>query len=304
MGGGGQQSSSGSNKSQQGSLTIGTSDNKTGEQRKWLGEALNVYGPQLGQNQVYQGQTLAPFSPAQTSSLQEAGGFAGSFDANAPIPLYKETGTALESMLSGKAGPSLIDTDQASQVYQRTRAQPRYEEFDEMGRPLIREEFSGPGFWGSSRANKVVEEGRNLERDVSRGREGFLWDVDQANRQIEENRANRSLAAVSPSMAYGSQPTQVAREKLAGLQDVYGAGALQQQQQQAEINSAIDKWAQENRITDPENMEILMNLLGLNYSQSSTVGKSWGESAGSWGSSGWNANIGGTLFPTSPTPTT
>ncbi len=79
-------------------------------------------------------------------------------------------------------------------------------------------------------------------------------------------------------MQYATLPTQEYLSRLSGRTGAFGLASVEQQQRQAEINAAMQKFAEEYRITDPENMNILMQLLGLGF----------GKSA----SSGWGMNIG------------
>ena len=87
-------------------------------------------------------------------------------------------------------------------------------------------------------------------------------------------------------MAYGQLPAQeiknnlsIAAQQIGGLNELFGIGSAQQTQQQAELQAQILKFAEDNQLTDPENLSILMTLLGLNYQTSSAK------------SSSWNANI-------------
>jgi len=84
-GGGGQ--SQGSSQTQ--------SDSRTAEQRRWLAEALELYGPTMGQNEnVWQGQRVTPFSDLQQGAITGAGNFADYFSTpqTADTPLFEETG--------------------------------------------------------------------------------------------------------------------------------------------------------------------------------------------------------------------
>ncbi len=43
----------------------------------------------------------------------------------------------------------------------------------------------------------------------------------------------------------------------------FDLASVEQRQQQAEIDAAIQRFAEENRITDPENLSILLSLIGM-----------------------------------------
>jgi len=53
------------------------------------------------------------------------------------------------------------------------------------------------------------------------------------------------------------------------MSDLFGFGQAEQTQEQQELTAAIAKFAEENQITDPTNMAILLSLLDMNYGASS-----------------------------------
>ena len=61
------------------------------------------------------------------------------------------------------------------------------------------------------------------------------------------------------------------RRKVSGLSQIFGFGQAEQTQEQMELKDEIMRFAEENQITDPENLEILLTLLGMNFSRSSTT---------------------------------
>lgn len=90
-----------------------------------------------------------------------------------------------------------------------------------------------------------------------------------------EGLATRSLAALPSAMAYGQVPAQeirnnleIAASKIGNLGALFGFGQAEQTQAQAELQDEIMRFAEENQITDPENLEILLTLLGMNFARS------------------------------------
>lgn len=255
------------------------SQSYTPEQKKWLGEALSVYGPQLGGGEnVFQGQRIADFSPFQNEALTQAQGLLGSFSPDQGMPLFGETGTALSNILSGNTGAPLLSLDQANQTFNQQYVDPAYRNFSMNTSPLIQEQFAGPGFWSTARAGAVGREASNLGSQLEAQRAGYLWDTENTNRQLQESAAQRQLAGVPLAQQYGMMPTQQGLAQAQGTAGLFSLGQQEQQQQQNTINSQIQKFAEENRITSEEDMAILLALLGMNYSTSS----------GSSSQSGWS----------------
>lgn len=249
-----------------------TSRAKTGVQEDWLNKALGVYGPQIGTGQPsYPGQQVAEFTPTQKAALGGAEGFLGAFTPDRPMPMYGETGTALKGILGGETGAETITPQMTSDYFKRVFQQPAARQFSEFTRPLIREEYAGPGFWGSARAKAVTKAGQEMGDWLGEQRGGLEWQAGEANRAIQEAKAGRAFGAIPMGMEYGRQPTQEATARLAGRQGVFGFAGAEQQQQQTLINSAIQKFKEGQRLTDPEVMNIVMGLLGLSFSTATST---------------------------------
>ena len=62
----------------------------------------------------------------------------------------------------------------------------------------------------------------------------------------------------------------LAAQQLGGLGQIFGFGAAQQSQAQAELQDDIIRFAEEHSLTDPEDLAIIMGLLGINFSTSSS----------------------------------
>lgn len=264
-----------------GSESKSTSTSYTPEQKKWLGQALALYGPQLGKGeQVYGGERVAPFTGTQQAALSDMGGYLDTFAPGREIPLYGEGGTALSQILSGQMGAKQITPEATQAYYKSVFEQPALKGWGERIKPEIQEAYAGPGYWGGARAGAVVEGRQDVEDWLGEQRGGLEWDVSQANRAIEEAKAGRALSAIGPSMAYGQLPTQEAQARLAGRAGVFEFAGAGQAQKQAEINANIQKFVEENRITSAEDMQILLALLGMSYSTSTSTGESWGPGLG------------------------
>jgi len=257
----------------------------TAQQKKWQEQALKIYGPQLGQGEnIYPGQRVAEFSPLQTKSLESAGSLLDYFNSFSQMPLFGETGSALNKILSGEMGATPTSTEEAIRMFGETREVPARKNWSENVAPVIREEYAGPGYWGSARSKAVSKSAQDLEDTLASERSDYLWNVEQSNKALKEAAAQRALSAVSPAMSYSQLPTQEALSKLGGATTAYQLGSAEQIQKQAEINAAMQKFAEENRITSSEDMQILLSLLGAPYggtTQTINTGKGvdWGKIA-------------------------
>jgi len=238
---------------------------------EWKRKALDVYGPTLGQGQVsFAGERIAPLTPTQTQAT-DVQGFLEQFAPYRDMPMFGEGQEALSGILAGRTGAAPITPEATEQYITGAIADPRRKAFERFERPAIREEFAGPGFWGSARAKAVGERSQEMEDWIGEMGAQTRWDVEQANRQIEEAKAGRSLAAIEPARMYAGEPTREATARLAGRAGVFGLSAEQQQQQQREINVAMNIFREELRETDPENLEILMALLNMQPTGGVTV---------------------------------
>lgn len=251
-------------------------ESKTGKQKQYLHEMLDLYGKQLGQNQnVWQGQRVAPLSDLQQSAITGAGNFAQYFSTPqyAGTPLFKETGQAAADLLAGRTGAEKITKPQAEEYFTQSIYDPTMRQLREDVLPMVDESFAGPGFWGSGRSHARQEAIQDTSDYLTQQRAGLNWDVLQRNQQLDEAKAGRSLATLQPAMAFGQVPAQeiqdnlqIASQQIGGLNDIFGIGSATQTQEQRELVAEIEKFAEENAITDPENLSILLTLLGMNYS--------------------------------------
>ena len=174
----------------------------TPQQQKYFTQALDLYGGQLGKNNVYQGQRIADFSPLQNKIFDFAnqGGF-------------------------------VTSPEQTKEYFDTTIKNPAIKTYQDITAPAIKEAYSGPGYWGSARAGAEVQGAQDLRNQLNTDWGNLNWNVQQANK--------------------------------AGALQQFGLGQVQQAKEQAEINAEMQKFFEENQITDPTSMEILMRLLGM-----------------------------------------
>jgi hypothetical protein len=92
-----------------------------------------------------------------------------------------------------------------------------------------------------------MEGAQDLQDWLGTKRGEFDWNIEQQNRAAQEAQANRALGAVGPAMQFGQMPTQEAKARLGGRSDVFAFAGAEQAQQQAQINTAIQKFAEENQ---------------------------------------------------------
>ena len=171
---------------------------------------------------MYEGVRVAPMTPLQTGTLDFA-----------------------------KKGGFVWTPEQVGEYYRDVIKRPAEKEFSEDIIPAIREAYSGPGYWGSGRAESEVRARKDLSSDLQQRWGQLNWDVLEANKQ--------------------------------GALAQFDLGSAEQQQRQNEILADMQKFVEENRLTDPENLAILLSFLGQNVIQVSTgSGESSSWDLGSW----------------------
>jgi len=261
------------------SETKSTSDTKTAAQRSAIDKVLAEYLPTLGQGaNIYPEERVTPFTDLQQSAITGAGNFADYFSTpeTAGTPLFAETGQATKGILSGETGASPFGSQDVENYFKGAVYDPTMKNLRQDVIPGIAESYAGPGFFGSARSHEESEAYKDTADYLSTQRAGLEWDTEMYNKGLAESKASRTLAAIPQAMAYGQVPAQeiknnleIAASKLGGLGAVFGFGQAEQTQAQAELQDEIIRFAQENQKTDPENLEILLTLLNMNYSNSS-----------------------------------
>lgn len=270
------------------------STNYLPQQATTLAKALNLYGAQLGQNEnIYGGQRVAELTPLQSNVLAGMPNYLNLYSTPAGAttqPLSAETGTALKSILAGQTGAQPISREQTEDYFANAFYNPTMRMMKQDIMPSIDEGYTGGNFFGTARGKARQKATESVANSLTQQRSQLDWDVLGRNQQIADTQAGRTLAAVPQAMQYGREPAaqtlanlQIAASQVEGMQQLFGFGQAEQTQEQRELESEIAKFAEENQITDPQNMQILLQLLGYNY----TVSK--GEQAGRGTGNQWLA---------------
>jgi hypothetical protein len=250
-----------------GGKSTSTSTSFTPAQSAGLTTTLQQYLPTLGQGQnSYEGTRVAPMTGTQQEAL-DLGGWSQYLQPN-NMPMYGETGNALSGILGGQTGAEPYTKESIDTLFKAAYEQPTMQRWNDYLQPEIRESYSGPGFWGTSRMGAEAKGAQGVNDFLNQQYGQLLYSADQSNKAIEEAKAGRALSAIPAGMSYGQQPLQNALAALQGRAEMYGLGTAEQQQQQAEIEANIQKFAEENRITNPEDLQVILELLGMGYQTS------------------------------------
>jgi hypothetical protein len=276
------------------------------KQEEYLNKALDFYGNLLGKNEnVYKGDRVADFTGLQNEAISGAGNFANIFSTpqTADAPLMGETQNAIGRMLAGQGGAAKLTQDQANNYFDTAVVNPTMKGFKQEVLPGIDESFAGGDFFSSARGKMRTKAATDVTDMLTQQRSNFNWDVLKQNQALDEAAAGRTQTAINQGMNFSQLPAQntlnnlrIAAGQIQGLSDIFGFGQEQQTQQQREIEMTIAKFAEENQITDPDNMAILLSLLNMNYgsasSSSSGPGLGYALGASAAGSFGKAAGTG------------
>ena len=262
-----------------------TSTNKTPQQTQQLGEMIDLYAPAMGQNdKVWQGDRVAPMSGLQQGVLTGAQNYTGLFSdpKTAGMPLFNETGQATKNILSGNMGAKPLGQNDVNSYFQETMYQPTMTALKDDVLPMVDESYAGPGFWGSARAKGRQEAIQDTTDTLGQQYADLNWNVLQNNQGLEEAAASRAMSTIPSAMQYGQMPTENIRANIVnaasqvqGLADIFGLGKEEQTQEQAELQAEIVRFAEQNQITDPDDLAVMMSLLGMNFTTSTGSGSSW-----------------------------
>ncbi len=280
-----------------------TSESKTPGQKKVLQQALDIYGPQLGVNEnVFQGDTVAPFSELQNRAVAGAGNIADDFlttPQRAGTPLKGEVESTTSDFLAGRRGAEKIDP---GDFFERSIANPANRRLREEVIPGIDEDFSGPGFFNAARSQGRAEARQDTAEFLDESQANFDLSIAQFNAGLDESKAGRAQAAIPQGLAVGQVPAteiknnlDIAAKQLGSIGAIFGFGQAEQTQEQVELQDEILRFAEENQITDPENLAIIMSLLNLNFSSSSGSRSSGGAGLGFQFASAAAGGAGGNL---------
>lgn len=287
--------------------TSSTTETKTPEQKQALADTLNLYMKQLGINNVYEGERVAPFTDFQNTILSGAKDMGSQFlDTYGNIqptttPLFAETGKAIGDILSGTTGATKTTPDQVNTYFKEKIQDPAMRMLNKDLLPTVDEGYTGGNFFSTARGKARDKMTEDVGNQLIQQKSQLEWDTNQANQALDEAKASRILQAIPQSMAYGQMPAQetlnnlqIAAGKISGLNALLGIGSAEQTQEQQQITAAMGRFMEANQITDPTDMAIIMGLLGLNYtsSSSSSQGADYGAGIGYVGATNAAASFG------------
>jgi len=270
------------------------------EQKKYFNKLLDIYGPTAGKNQIYPGDRVANFTPFQNKILDLANNYTNilSTPQSVSTPLFGETGQAIKDILSGNMGANKITPQQVSQYFDERIKAPTLKTLNEDLLPMVDEGYTGGNFWSTAKNKSRNSLIKDIADQLTQQRSQLEWDTTLSNQALDEADANRALSSLSAAMEYGQTPYKealanltLATGGLSGLGNLFGLGSTQQDQRQKEIDAEIQKFAEENTITDPTNLAILMNLLNMDVmSTSKTNDYYWkNQYENSWKSGDWGS---------------
>lgn len=280
MGGGGSVSQSKTSSRSQGQSFLPS-------QAAALNKTLGAFDPRIGQNRFFGGPTLAPFTDFQQNILGQGQGLANAFGNLGNIqddPLFSDLRKTTGDLIGGRLGAQPLGIDRANELFQGSRINPAQQQFSQFQQPLIREEFSGPGFFGSPRANAVTREAGLLGQGLEAERNQFLTGVEQQNINIAENQAARQAAGLPIAAAVTQLPTQDLLAKQQGLNQLFNFASVEQQQEQAQLDDNRNRFLEMTAFMAPDDQALLLGLLGLDFQTESS--KAHGRSFGTSGQGG------------------
>lgn len=243
-----------------------------------MNDIYSAYQPLIGQGMnAYQGLRVAPLTQIQQQIQGGLGSFANLFNAQNEIPMLGDIQKSLTGILQGTSLPQQQNEQQALNLFNQTRAAPQYSDFNEFYLPMLTDQYSGPGLFSSGRPQTASTEATRLQRDIENERAQFLNTIEQRNQDIALQNAALQAQTAPIAGSLASLPEQIGAQRLAGQTGMYQLAAQQQAQQQAEINAQMQKFWEENQITDPQVMEVLLNVMGIPQGTSVgwTGGRGW-----------------------------
>lgn len=268
------------------------SESKTGSQKDLLKKLIDKFTPEIDKGpDVFQGDQVAGLSGLQETGISGASAVGGTFTSPQSSagftggPLAGETTNAVSDLLTGQTGASPISSGQFAESFKSTTSDPARKTFREETNPAINEAFAGPGFFSSARSKEIVKQKTDLEDRLTSSLSAGQFANTTRNQQIEEAKAGRTQAAVGQAIQVGEAEAKTIRDNISiaasqvqGLKELIGIGSVEQTQEQREIFAEIEKFAQENQLLDPDDLSVLMALLGQNFSSGSRSGGGLGSS--------------------------
>jgi hypothetical protein len=273
-----------------GSKQQSSSESKLEEQKALTRRAIDVYGRELGKNQdVWQGDRVTEFGDIQKGVLTAAKNYLGTFGTpqTAENALLGDMTTTTKSFLAGQPGAKTFSDEEFTNYFSETYRKPAEKRMYEDIIPGIAEDYAGPGFFGSSRSQAQTKYRTDLASELDQEEAAGRWANVMRNQDIDEAKAGRAQTAISQALSVGRAPAveimdnlNIAAQQIGGLNDLFGIGQAGQTQEQMELQADIMKFAEENAITDPQNLAILMALMDISFSSTSSSGSTWGPGLG------------------------
>lgn len=211
---------------------------------------------------------VEPTTQAQKDIFSTIGDFATDLKPlrdTAQIPLFGEATSATSKLLSGEFGAQAITPQQTQDFFNRAIAEPARFSFEDIQRPLIREEFAGPGFSSSARAQEVVRQGETLERGLGEARAGLEFEVLKQNQAIEQQKAANALSALPAAQGLAGLPENIRTQRINDAMNILNTATFEQLQNQAVRDEEIERFALARDLVDPRDLSILLSLLNLNF---------------------------------------
>jgi hypothetical protein len=240
----------------------------------------DVYGEVQGGPNVYPGQRVAGLTGTQQGLLGGLGAWSQYLQPTTGGEMYGQTGGALSDILAGEMGAEPYTEESVNQLFKSAYEAPARKQWTQETRPEIEEAYSGPGYWSTARMKAVQKGAEDLGDTLSSQYGALRYGAEEANKGLAEAKAGRALSAIPLAGEYISQPQSQALAGIQGTGALYGIAEAEQQQQQNEINAAMQRFAEENQIADPQTLQTLLQLLTANFNTSvqKTTGPGLGAS--------------------------
>lgn len=248
-----------------------TQETRTPEQKAELAKLLDIFGggeagPRAPEIPPISG--VEPLTTTQSNIFGTVGDFGSTLSPlrdTSQIPLFGESSDAIRKLLSGEFGAQPITPEQTQAFFDRAIAAPARFSFEDIQRPLIREEFAGPGFSSSARAQEVARQGQDVERSLGEARAGLEFEVLKQNQTIEAQGAINALNALPAAFGLAGLPENIRTQRINDTMNILNAATFEQLQAQAVRDEEIERFALERDLVDPRDLAILLSLLDLNF---------------------------------------
>jgi hypothetical protein len=194
------------------------------------------------------------------------------------------TGTARTNALNQIASGKLTAEQEASyspevtqNYYNESIRNPALREWSEITKPAISEQYAGPGYWGSARANAVTKGAGDLATNLAAERAKLAYDEQTSKRTAQEAALNRQTTAPS---AYATEAATLS-----------SASDKSRAIEQEKMLSEYQRWLSGETVNGVSNeaynpyLQLIFQALGLSANTIATEGSSFGVGFGI-GSSG------------------